>query len=657
MKNPLLTWIEKRFNLTRMEPWKPLISYGSATGIHVSENTALRSTAVWACVKLLSETLASLPLIVYRRLTPRGKERAAGHPLYKLLHDAPNPEMTSYTFREVMQGHLVTWGNCFAEIDYGNGIGDGYPQALWPLLPNKMQVGRDKESGKLIYSYLLPDGTTAKLAAWQVWHVPGFGFDGIVGYSPIQMAREAIGLSLATEEFGARFFGNGASPGGVLEHPNKLSVEAQERLRKSWNEMHSGLSNQHRIAILEEGMKFSKVGIPPNDAQFLETRKFQINEIARFFNVPPHMIGDLDRATFSNIEQQSLEFVVYTIRPWLVRWEQAASLKLLGAAERSEYFVEFLVDGLLRGDSASRAAYYREMFYMGAMSPNDIREKENLNPLDQGDEYYIPLNMVPVGAPRNAQPAAADEQVQLTSVVEVRQIPERISRNQGALLRHKTAQAHRKLFEAAGAEIVKREKTHVLKAAREHLTQRSIITWNEWLDSFYREYGNFVVRKIKPIVQEMIEAITPLAANEVNQAPELADKGFADKYVEIFARQYTGSSKGQLKQVVRKAFDDNADPIGAVSQRLGEWSDRRPGKIAMHETVACSNAVAKAVFIGCGINRLAWCSIGDKLCTVCEEMDGQVVAIESKFSESSGKLQSVGHPPIHYGCQCQIVPR
>ena len=224
------------------------------------------------------------------------------------------------------------------------------------------------------------------------------------------------------------------------------------------------------------------------------------------------------------------------------------------------------------------------------------------------------------------------------------------------MLRHKTAQAYRKLFETAGAEIVKREKSHVFKAAREHLTQRSVITWNEWLDSFYREYGSYVMRKIKPVVQEMIEAITPLAAHEVNQIPELADKGFADKYVEIFARQYTGSSKGQLKQVVRKAFDDNADPIGAVNHRLGEWSERRPGKIAMHETVACSNAVAKAVFIGCGINRLAWVSIGDMLCTVCEEMDGQVVAIESRFSESSGKLQAVGHPPIHYGCQCQIVP-
>jgi len=364
----------------------------SNTGASVTETTALSVVTVYACVRILSETLASLPLHLYKRLE-RGKHRAIEHPLYQILHDIPNPEMNSFTFRETLMAHLVTWGNAYAEIEW-----DNYTKvkALWPLRPDRMQVWR--ENDQIIYKYYLPNAAgMVTLPSYRVWHIPGLGFDGLVGYPPITLAREAIGLSLATEEFGARFFGNGAAPGGVLEHPAKLSKEAQENLRKSWNEMHSGLSNQHRLAILEEGMKWSKVGIPPDDAQFLETRKFQRNEIASFFHIPPHMIGDLDRATFSNIEEQALEFVVYTMRPWLVRWEQSINQKLLNPDERADYFAEFLVDGLLRGNIQARYQAYATGRQWGWLSANDIRELENQNPLpgEEGDIYLNPMNMVP----------------------------------------------------------------------------------------------------------------------------------------------------------------------------------------------------------------------------------------------------------------------
>jgi len=366
----------------------------SKTGISVNESSALTSTAVWACVRILSETLATLPLILYKRL-PRGKERAIDHSLYRLLHDRPNPEMTSVTFREALMAHLVTWGNCYAEIEFET---DRLTvKNLWPLRPDKMQVERNRETNEIIYKYSLPRaGGQVVLPAYRVWHIPGLGFDGLIGYSPISLAREAIGLSLATEEFGARFYSGGATPGGVLQYPKQMTKEAKENLRKSWNEQHSGLSNQHRIAILEEGMTFNKIGIPLNDAQFLETRKFQINEIARFFNVPPHMIGDLDRATFSNIEEQALEFVVYTMRPWLVRWEQSIKLKLLNEKEQ-DHFAEFLVDGLLRGNIEARYRAYATGRQWGWLSANDVRETENQNPLPgkEGDIYLNPLNMVP----------------------------------------------------------------------------------------------------------------------------------------------------------------------------------------------------------------------------------------------------------------------
>lgn len=364
----------------------------SNTGLSVTETTALSVVAVYACVRILSETVASLPLFLYKRLD-RGKQRAGDHPLYPLLHDVPNPEMNSFTFRETLMAHLVTWGNAYAEIEW-----DSYTKvkALWPLRPDRMQVWR--ENDQIVYKYYLPNSAgMVTLPAYRVWHIPGLGFDGLVGYPPITLAREAIGLSLATEEFGARFFGSGAAPGGVLEHPGKLSKDAQDNLRKSWNEMHSGLSNQHRLAILEEGMKWNKIGIPPDDAQFLETRKFQKNEIASFFHIPPHMIGDLERATFSNIEEQALEFVVYTMRPWLVRWEQSINQKLLNPDERADYFAEFLVDGLLRGNIQARYQAYATGRQWGWLSANDIRELENQNPLpgEEGDIYLNPMNMVP----------------------------------------------------------------------------------------------------------------------------------------------------------------------------------------------------------------------------------------------------------------------
>lgn len=365
-----------------------ILSRSSRTGINVTEDSALYSVAVWACVRILSETLASLPLILYHRL-PRGKERATRHPLYKLLHMRPNPRMNSFMLRETMMAHLVTWGNAYALIDW-----EDYttPKSIIPMRPDMVRV--TERGNELIYTYTL-QGKALVLPSFDVWHIPGLGFDGLTGYSPITLAREAIGLAMATEEFGARFFGNGAQPGLVLKHPKTLSPESRDNLKKSWEESHKGLSNSHKAAILEEGMDIEKIGIPPEDAQFLETRKFQKSEIASFFHVPPHMIGDLEKATFSNIEQQSLEFVVYTMRPWLVRWEQSIDTQLLLENQQEEYFAEFLVDGLLRGDFESRTRGYWTAIQGGWMSPNEVRELENRNPREGGDEYLRPVNMVP----------------------------------------------------------------------------------------------------------------------------------------------------------------------------------------------------------------------------------------------------------------------
>lgn len=366
----------------------------SSSGKYVTERSTMQMTAVYCCVRILSEAVASLPLQFYRYTDDGGKEKAVDHPLYFLLHD----EMTSFIFRETLMTHLLLWGNAYSQIIRN---GKGEVVALYPLMPDRMKVDRD-EHGRLYYEYTVYDvnevdgrkgtdrvGSTVRLQPYDVLHIPGLGFDGLVGYSPIAMAKNAIGLAIATEEYGSKFFANGAAPSGVLEHPD--TIKDPSRGRESWQATFGGSGNANKIAVLEEGMKYTPISISPEQAQFLETRKFQIDEIARIFRVPPHMIGDLEKSSFNNIEQQSLEFVKYTLDPWVSRWEQAMVRALLTKEEKRKYFFKFNVDGLLRGDYQSRMNGYATARQNGWMSANDIRELENLDriPAEEGGDLYL----------------------------------------------------------------------------------------------------------------------------------------------------------------------------------------------------------------------------------------------------------------------------
>lgn len=392
---------------------------GSSAGKNVNERSAMQMTAVYSCVRILAEAVAGLPLHLYRYKEDGGKERAIDNNLYHLLHDEPNKEMSSFIFRETLMTHLLLWGNAYAQIIRN---GKGEVVALYPLMPNKMQVDRD-ENGELCYIYTRSsdeaktmEGVTVYLTPRDVLHIPGLGFDGLVGYSPIAMAKNAIGLAIATEEYGAKFFANGAAPSGVLEHPG--TIKDPSRLRENWNSTFGGSANSGKVAVLEEGMKYTPISISPEQAQFLETRKFQIDEIARIFRVPPHMVGDLEKSSFSNIEQQSLEFVKYTLDPWVIRWEQSLSRALLNEDEKRKYFFKFNLEGLLRGDYESRMSGYAVARQNGWMTANDIRELENMDKIsaeDGGDLYLINGNMLPLnkaGAYANIEKEdTADEEI------------------------------------------------------------------------------------------------------------------------------------------------------------------------------------------------------------------------------------------------------
>jgi len=388
----------------------------SSSGKRVTERSAMQMTAVYCCVRILSEAIAGLPLQFYKYTDDGSKVKAVDHPLYFLLHDEPNPEMTSFVFRETLMTHLLLWGNAYAQIIRN---GKGEVTALYPLMPDRMKVDRD-EHGQLYYEYTVYDGDEpqgrsktnqsfkiVRLTPHDVLHIPGLGFDGLVGYSPIAMARNAIGLAIAAEEYGSAFFKNGAAPSAVLEHPGTLKDPG--KVRDSWHDTFGGSSNSGKIAVLEEGMKYTPISIPPEQAQFLETRKFQLDEIARIFRIPPHMIGDLERATFSNIEFQSIEFVKYTLDPWVCRWEQAMKRALLTREEKKNYFFMLNVDGLMRGDYRSRMEGYAVGINNGFMSPNDVRSLENMDRIPEelgGDLYMVNGNMVPL---KDAGAAYADK--------------------------------------------------------------------------------------------------------------------------------------------------------------------------------------------------------------------------------------------------------
>ena len=373
---------------------------GTTSGKTVTERSAMQMTAVYSCVRILSEAVAGLPLHLYRYTDSGGKAMALDHPLYRLLHDEPNPEMSSFVFRETLMTHLLLWGNAYAQI-IRNGKNEVI--ALYPLMPNKMSVDRD-ENGRLYYTYYRGQDEAIRdkefavtIHPSDVLHIPGLGFDGLVGYSPIAMAKNAIGMAIACEEYGAKFFANGAAPGGVLEHPG--TIKDPQRVRDSWMSQFGGSANAHKTAILEEGLHYTPIGISPEQAQFLETRKFQVTEICRIFRVPPHMIGDLERATFSNIESQNISFAVHTIRPWLVRIEQAVNRALIPQNEKGRFYVQFNIDGLMRGDYKSRMEGYAIARQNGWMSANDIRALENLNPISEeegGDAYLVNGNMIPI---------------------------------------------------------------------------------------------------------------------------------------------------------------------------------------------------------------------------------------------------------------------
>jgi HK97 family phage portal protein len=574
----------------------------------------------------------------------------------------PNPEMTAFEWRQLTIAHVLLRGNAYSEKDLDN---FGVTRALWPLNPGKME-GYDRRNGELHWLYRLPDNSLRAIPNSRIHHVKGLG-DGTMGISPImQAARQAVGLSLAAEEYGARFYSNGARPGLILKHPGKLSTAAAERLRASFASEHQGLSNAHRTKILEEGMDVTTIGIPNNEAQFLETRKFQVTEIARIYRVPPHMLADLDRATFSNIEQQSINFVIYTLMPWLVRHEQAIYRDLLNESERKTIFAKYIVEGMLRGDALSRYQSYQLAINNTILTPNEIRELEDRNPVEGGDKLFTPMNMMVLGAtPPQPTPAPAPtpgSQPQ-RAAVEDREIRAANTRDN----RQRIMQRNVRLWEDTASRLVKREVMELRKALPKQFGKRNADSFETWLESFYNNLRAAVPGYFDALMTTYAEEIMADVARELDGKPaELNDelREWIAKYLENIAAVYAVGSEKQLRALLAEAEDDE-EAEKVITERLDDWEGNKAQKLGFEQAFEAGNALAIFGYVAGGVSFLRWAARGES-CPLCRKMDGRRIKVGGHFFDEGDKLTADGvdplpiirkikHGPLHSGCDCAVI--
>ena len=613
--------------------------YGTSSGVNVTPSTAMQCVAVFSCIRILGESLGQLPLILYRK-EGNGKVRAVDHPLYSVLHDKPNSYQTSFEFRELGMNRLNLRGNYYSFINW---VGTGKKRRVHELLPLTSVTVKQNADWGLEYQARIGNKTET-IPPGNIFRVIGLSLDGFTGVSPITYTKESIGLALATEKHGGNVFKRGGRPSGVLTHPLTLSKEAAGRISESWQKNHGG-NKQGGTAVLEEGMKYDAISMTNEDAQFLETRKFQKPEIASIFRVPPHMIGDLEKSSFSNITQQSLEFAKFTILPWAIRWEQCISRDLLSEEEREQgYFVEFLMDGLERADIETRYKVYRSGVNAGILNPNECRGKENLNPYEGGDTYRMPLNMQPHDKPL---PEKGFKSKSTSSVA----------------ARNKLRTEYHKRLLIASSTMMGLEIAALRKGIKEHVDSKSTETLAEWLEEFYRKYPSD--KNLKKLLAEYLKKVSNAALADTDaEAAEALDQFISD-YLETFSERHTGSSLGQLKALIR-----DTDPLelsDILNTRLDEWGETRAGKIAGREVVQASEGISRFTWAAAGAISLVWVTQGSKTCPFCQQLEGKKVGILDAFVDRGSSITADDgsgmkiygkklHAPIHAGCVCTTMP-
>ena len=651
--------------------WYGPVQAPTKAGVDIDEVAALNFSAVWNAIQIISGTIGSLPLHLLRR-AGKNTEKMTSESIYGVLHSVANPEMSAMSYREATGAHVVSWGNSYTEIVRSK---TGEVVELWPIGPNRVKP--ERKNDKMFYEISIGGGQKVTLPREKVLHIPGLGFDGLMGYSVLNKARESIALGMATEEFGSRYFGGGTHPGVVVSHPLALGPDAHKRLKKDLTNAYSGLGKSHKLLLLEEGMKMENIGIPPEDSQFLQTRQFQTVEVARWFNIDPSKLKDHSRSTFNNIEHLSIMHVVDCITPWMVRIEQCLDMQLLTPEQRQlGFFFKHNVEGLLRGDTAARAEFYSKMFNIGAYSINEIREKENMNPVDGGDERFVPLNMVPLSMAKEvAAPKPEPEPAQIVAPEPDEETDEdrrgywkRERQYRSIQGRDRLIKSYYDLFKTAAQRIVSKEALRTKKLAKEHGSTEFV---NKMHDFYLNTMPGYIKKEMNPVITSFAGEIGAEASKEIGADFEQDDEfnDFVTGYSTRFIERHIESSVGQLESIAKekRAIDPEPDPfVEDVDQRVDEWTDTRPDKIALNETNRLANGMAQFVFFAGGFS-LVWRTRGGKSCPYCKELNGRKISKGESFIDAGTMWEPEGakngpmkirgmktQPPLHQGCRCYV---
>jgi HK97 family phage portal protein len=636
--------------------------YETDAGIDITPDSALTVTAYLACVRIIADITASLPLITYRRL-PHGKERALDHYLYPVLHDVANDEMSAFTLRRLLLQHEATRGNGLAEIEFDGG---GRVRALWPLNPDNARLWRDPQTLKLFYIYRLPysvGGHQVSLPAERVFHIKWLSNNGLWGLSPVELAKNAIALAKAAEMNASSFFANGSEPGLVLKSKLELDEDAYKRIRGDWESRHGGLGKKYRVAILEEDMDVATIGVDPKTAQLIESREFSVSDLGRIFGISNDMLNmNGANATYASVEQFGLRFNVYTIRPWVVGFEQEVNRSLLAPSERKTFFAEHLVDGLMRGDFATRMTGYQTGIQIGMYSPNDALEMENHNPYPDGNRHYVPLNWTPV-EDVGTDPAADAPTEPPRS--QPRLTEERTQRSVG--YRRRLMQAQQRVFRDAAGRVLRREKQDILEAARKAFGngQRDLQSFHTWLDQFYTSHKTFVSRNFSAPMESYSQMVSAAASDEIGyEPPSYRLDAFQSAYLDAYVQRHVAINQANVRELVTEALAKD-DPLAALETSLADWQERRTEEIAQKEANRQNNAVSKAVYEMGGFSQVRWNDYDH--CPYCKSLHGTVVKINDVFLRAGDAYQpegvdtpfkinhDLGHPPLCGTCECLIT--
>lgn len=646
---------------TLKDPTRQLIELlGGATtsksGVKVTEKNVLTLSGVYAAVKVLSETLATLDPILYRR-KDKGKERATDRDLYHLVKSEPNPQTTAYQFKIAMMYHATLKGNSFAWIERNR---LNQPLAIWQLNPRRVKLDQDR-AGNIFYRYQNTHNESKpfKIPQQNILHITGLTKNGVVGLSLIeQVLVETMGMAKAAQNYAARWFANSATNGIIAKYPGRLEGPTKDRIKTQLRKEFSTNDNTHGIKILDEDLDFEEIGVDPKKSQLLESRKMSIEEAARIWRVPQHLIGNLDNATYSNIENQSREFQQYTMLPWTTQWEQQLNQKLLMPEQKEKYFFEFLYDKLLRADSESRAKYYQAAVNTGWMSHNDVRRKENMNPIEGGETHYRPLNLIPLNEENPDQQNDDNNRSQIEHRQEDTTDP-------NLQIRKAAKAGYTRILRDAISDIVEIERKEVLGIVEKYIGRRDNRQAIESIDDFY--YNKFSGRaegKIKPAVNGLTEVIRSHVEEELSEEWSAARKQeVVNNFSTNWIKKHAAESRKLIQEQLSEAIDESEEVYSRIEAKYDEWQDQRVIDEARDTGTAIESYTSRTIYNDYGY-RAEWALNGDS-CPLCRSMAGKVVSGGNDFLPAGEKLMaegeeisrksSVGHPPLHGGCDCGIV--